>query len=516
MKNINTKLFKGMIRISVVPFLMALIGGLLVCTACDEQLQTVVRSQLTPDNFYQSEGDANAALITLYVPFTSNWGNPDPGLPSDDQWRAALYNADLKTYLMRSLLTTDEITNDGTFVNAGPLTSFTWGSSTWTGGNEAIYPKVSYVAKATEVIHAISNSTTVSESVKKSYAAQAKVLRAWLMYVLYDFYGPVNAKVDFETLTDTEPTPRLPEDEYVAQMVKDLTEAMPDLKDRYNADAENWGRVSQGVARMLLLKIYMHTKQWALAEEVAAEMMDMGYSLLTGPTGYKDIFTQERNNEIIYAVPANDASPNFWLQEVLPGDFKSAKGIGARNVGWNENYMTWDFYDTFDANDIRRNTTILDTYVNQEDEVVTRASGMRGAIPVKYMDPAPTEPGQPHDVVVFRYADVLLLLAEAINEQRGPGEAYQYVNQVRARAGVSSFSGMTADQFRTALLAERGRELYAEGVRRQDLIRNGSLISNAQARGKTAAAAHMVLFPIPNSVILQGQGVIRQNDGYTD
>jgi len=490
--------------------------GLSVLVSCDEQLQTVVKSQLTPSNFYQSEGDANAALITLYVPFTSNWGNPDPGLPSTDQWRAAFYNADLKTYLMRSLLTTDEIANDGTAVNSGPLTNFTWGSSTWRGGDEPNYPKVSYVAKATEVIEALGNSTAVTEGVKKSYIAQAKTLRAWLMYVLYDFYGPLNVKTDFATLSDTQVTPRLSDEEYVAIMIKDLEEALPDLKAKYNGDADNWGRVSQGVAKMLLLKIYMHTKQWEKAEAEANEIMTMGYSLLTGPNGYRDIFTQEGNNELIYAVPANDASPNFWLQEVLPGDFKSAPGVGVRNVGWNEDYMPWTFYDTYEANDIRRNTTILDSYTSQSDVLVTRASGMRGAIPVKYMDPTPTEPGQPSDVVVFRYADVLLLLAEAINEQRGPADAYQYVNQVRARAGVSDFAGMSPDQFRTALLAERGRELFAEGVRRQDLIRNGSFISNALSRGKTAAASYMTRFPIPNAVIVQGNGVIVQNEGYTD
>lgn len=504
------------LKIKRVRLLILITVCLSVFTGCEEQLETVVNSQLTPDNFYQSEGDANAALITLYVPFTSNWGNPDPGLPANDQWRAALYNADLKSYLLRSILTTDEVANDGTFVNAGPLTSFTWGSSTWTGGDEPNYPKISYVAKATEVIEAIGNSPAVSDAVKKSYVAQAKVLRAWLMYVLYDLYGPLNVKVDFKTLTGTEPTPRLSNEAYVAQMIKDLTEALPDLKDRYNSDADNWGRVSQGVARMLLLKIYMHTKQWAKAEAVAGEIMTMGYSLLTGPTGYRDVFTKEGNNEIIYAVPANDASPNFWVQEVLPGDFKSAAGIPTRNVGWNENYMPWTFYDTYETNDLRRKTTILDSYTNQEDGVVTRASGMRGALPIKYMELTPTEPGQPHDVVVFRYADVLLLLAEAINEQRGPAEAYELANQVRARAGVGDFSGMDADEFRTALLAERGRELYAEGVRRQDLIRNGSFVSNALARGKTAAAPHMVLFPIPNAVIVQGKGVIDQNEGYTD
>jgi hypothetical protein len=88
------------------------------------------------------------------------------------------------------------------------------------------------------------------------------------------------------------------------------------------------------------------------------------------------------------------------------------------------------------------------------------------------------------------------------------------VNQVRERAGVSDWSGMTQDAMRTALLDERGRELYAEGVRRQDLIRNGTYISNAVARGKTNAHDYNVLFPIPNTVIVQGRGIIKQNPGY--
>jgi len=85
---------------------------------------------------------------------------------------------------------------------------------------------------------------------------------------------------------------------------------------------------------------------------------------------------------------------------------------------------------------------------------------------------------------------------------------------VRARAGVADFSGMTQAQFRLALLDERGREFYGEGVRRQDLIRNGTYISGAVARGKVNAQAHMVLYPIPRAVITQSRGVISQNPGY--
>jgi starch-binding outer membrane protein, SusD/RagB family len=496
-------------------------GCLLLFSGCKKQLETKVYSSLTPDNFYKSEGDANAALMTLYIPFTSYWGNPDPG---SGTWYAALYNADIKSYLSKSLVSTDEIYNEGGGANTADLFNFTFGPDTWQGANDAVYYKISYVAKATEVINAIGNSTALSDAVKKSYIAQAKTLRAWLMFVLYDFYGPVNAKTDFATLTDTAAAPRPDKASYIAQIEKDINEALPDLQDKYNSDAANWGRVGKGLARMVLLKLYMQEKQWAKAETVARSLMTMGYSLLTGANGYKNIFSNKANAELIYAVPANAASANWWSQEVFPLDFKAAPdcasctpgpGIPARASGWLTQYMPWFYYDKYDATDIRRNTTILDHYTNTANTVMTRANGMKGAIPLKYTNiPLPGD-AQPVDVVVYRYADVLLSLAECINEQGGPtAEAYTLANQVRARAGVIDFSGLTQATFRQALLDERGREFYGEGMRRQDLIRNGTYITNAVARGKVNAKSHMVLYPIPRAVITQSRGVIQQNAGY--
>ena len=486
-------------------FLLAVFTSIFILSSCEKQLETKVYSQLTPENFYQSEADANAALITLYTPFSSNWGNPDPGSGS---WYASLYNADIKTYLLRSVASTDEISTDWD----GNLTNFTWGPSTWTGANDPTYYKISFVAKATEIIDAINKSGSVSAEVKKSYIAQAKTLRAWTMYVLYDFYGPVNVKTDPAVLSDTSATARPTAPVYSGLIEKDLLEAMPDLKDKYNSDASNWGRVSKGVARMLLLKLYMHNKEWAKAEGIAKEIKGMGYSLLLGTSGYANVFKQKANSELIYAVPANDASPNYWVQEVLPGDFKSGGGI-SREPGWAGYYMPWSFYDKYEPTDLRK-STIIDTYTKTNNTIASRATGLRGAIPLKYTGISGNGPGYAIDVVVFRYAEVLLSLAEAINEQRGPADAYQYVNEVRQRAGVTPFLGMTKEQLRAAILDERGRELYAEGARRQDLIRNGSFISNALARGKTNAKAYMALYPIPNAVIVQGKGVIAQNTGY--
>ncbi|MEI9945342.1 MAG: RagB/SusD family nutrient uptake outer membrane protein [Chitinophagaceae bacterium] len=509
------------------PLFFFIAGCFMLFTSCKKQLETKVYSSLTPDNFYQSEGDANAALMTLYIPFTSYWGNPDPGTGTAQTWYAALYNADIKSYLSKSLISTDEIYNEGGGANTADLFNFTFGPDTWQGTNDAVYYKISYVAKATEVIAAIGKSAVLSDAIKKSYIAQAKALRAWTMFVLYDFYGPLNPKTDFATLTDTAAMPRLAKADYIALIEKDVNEALPDLTDKYNSDAANWGRVGKGLARMVLLKLYMQEKQWVKAEAIARQLMTMGYSLMTGPLGYRDVFRAKANKELIYAVPANAASANWWSQEVFPLDFKAAPdftyasdvpgtGIANRASGWLTQYMPWAYYDKYDAADIRRNTTILDHYTNTANAVKNRGNGMKGAVPLKYTLIPLAGDAQPIDVVVYRYADVLLSLAEAINEQGTPtAEAYSLVNQVRARAGVPDFTaGMTQAQFRTALLDERGREFYGEGVRRQDLIRNGTYISNAVARGKTAAQPHMILYPIPRAVLTQSRGVITQNPGY--
>lgn len=480
---------------------------LAVFSACEDELEQKVYTDFTEDNFFKTEEDFFAAMVGIYNQFTPGWGSNDPGV---DTWYPAIYNANNRTYLLRSMLTTDELYNEWD----ANLLNFTWGPSTWQGTDETVYPKIRYVARTTNIIDKISASDA-NENIKNLYLAEAKTLRAWLMYILYDFYGPVNVKLDPETLTDTEIIPRPSAEEYSGYIEQDLLDAIDTdvFPDNYNADPNNWGRVSKAVARMLLLKLYIHNKEWALAESVANDIMAMGYSLYSD---YQSIFIDHANDEIIYALPTNSAYPNWWPQHMFPGGYVSGLA-GERNIvrgsGWYGYSMPWEFYDKYDTSDLRLNT-IISEYTNSNDELIGRNEGLRGAIPLKYTGIEGDGPEYIVDVVVFRYAEVLLSLAEAINEQRGPSEAYQYVNQVRNRAGLDDWSGMTQNEFRDAILDERGRELFCEGTRRQDLIRHGKFIEYAQARGISDAESHETLFPIPQSVITEGNGIIEQNEGY--
>jgi hypothetical protein len=175
--------------------------------------------------------------------------------------------------------------------------------------------------------------------------------------------------------------------------------------------------------------------------------------------------------------------------------------------------MPASFYNQFENGDLRKNV-IIKSYTSTSGQVVTRTN----PIPLKYDINGQYlgQSGYGMDLVVFRYAEVLMSLAEAENEENGPTpEDLGYIEQIRNRAGLSmvGWNSLTKSQLRDSILVEDGREFYCEGHRRADLIRQGKFIQYATKRG-IAAVPNDTLFPIPESIILQGHGVIKQNPGY--
>ena len=143
-----------------------------------------------------------------------------------------------------------------------------------------------------------------------------------------------------------------------------------------------------------------------------------------------------------------------------------------------------------------------------------------GALPLKYPeDPSQISEMAGNDMVIYRYADVLLAQAEVLNELNGPTvEAIALVEQVRSRAhlvnSIPTSATVSKDAFRDFILDERGRELFVEGHRRRDLIRHGKFIEVAHKQGHEAAKDFMVLFPIPQNAIDDSKGKVKQNPGY--
>ncbi len=487
-------------------------------SSCEDMLETKNFTDMSPSNFFKSEGDIDAAVTGLYIPCTTNWGYSDGGT---GRWYVSIFNADLRAYYPSSLVCTDEYRPYSTYAfdefTIGPAEGATLPST---------YNIIRFVARATDVINQISQSSGATEEIRNRYIAETKILRAFYMFTLYDWFGPVNVKLDPSTLMDNTIMPRPSKEEYIGYMERDLNEAIESsaLPVKYNDDAANWGRMSKSVAYSLLMKLYMQEKQWAKAKEAAEKVMGMGYSIIPS---YEDVFNVACTAEHIWSIPSNTASDNYYLTEVLPGDFKRGYNhLGESYIrgnddsflgGWQAYCMRWEFYDTFEDNDVRK-ATILDSYENNNGVLKDRNSGMIGAIPVKYTDSQFANYGIQKAQPIIRYAEVLLSYAEAVNELSGPTpEAIAAVKQITDRAGVSIPKSATTDKdaFRSYLLAERGRELFGEGQRRQDLIRHGEFIKRAVERGNNAKD-YQVLFPLPQAVIIESAGVITQNPGYPD
>lgn len=476
-----------------------------VFAGCEKILEPKITSQLNAADFPKTEADIKAAFVPLYAQFNTAYGSTNPSAGNNYEFS---FNAAYLGYNWATSISTDEAYD----LYSSPYSIFTLAPATFQSTNgQSFYNRIRFVAKATDLIASIQNSNINN---KDANIAEVKGLRAWFMFVLFDLYGPLNVKVDPTTLTSNVIEPRLTNADYVNAMEKDLLDAINGLPDKYNGTA-NWGRISKGVARMILLKLYMHEKQWPKAKLIAQDLMSMGYGI---QSSYKNVFITPQNNEVIYAVPGNDGTNSVWFKCIIPADASEVLGMKVQVNNYKLVEMPWTYYDKYTPGD-KRLETIANSYKNTSGTTISRNNGLSGAIPMKYVNYRPDEKG--FDYVLYRYSDVVLSMAEILNEiNLGPttesiGLLKQITDRANTTASIPPAALLSYDSFKAFILAERGRELYWEfGVRRQDLIRNGSYTSSARNRGLNYVKDTQTLWPIPSDVIIQSDNKISQNIGY--
>lgn len=367
----------------------------------------------------------------------------------------------------------------------------------------------------------------LDNKVKARFDAEIHLGRGWLGYLLYDFYGPVPlATIDElnNPLGDII-VPRATEEEMKNFIETELKAAVESDALPTKVSAEEYGRFDKGLGYTVLMKFYMATQQWSKAEECGRELMknEYGYGLMDN---YADIFSLENegNKEIIFAcVEQRGVSLQLWHDHALPGNYPVKNSAIQR---WDGYKVPWAFYHTFEDGDDRLNSLVGEykgtdgTMFNEEyDKVYHTEIYKQGAVPVKYgEDPNSTGDGSQVDWIVYRYADVLTLLSEAIvrNNNSVTQEAVDLLNMIRSRAKLSKRNisdYANTSEFLDDILLERGHELWWEGNRRTDLIRHGKFIQSAIDRGETSSEIR-TRFAIPQSVINEGKGKIVQNPGY--
>lgn len=489
MKAINSKYLLYLLLIGLV--------------SCDHSLDEQVIDELEVSNFWQSDEDAILGVNAVYAVLRG--GSPVTDR-DNEPWGFFNHGTSILHY---SEVITDEIyaakwADPGSTAYDLQNYLLTANENVWTN---PFYKHLFHgVFIANDVIHHVENNNKLSSDIRDRVIGEALFGRAFFYYHLLSLYG--NIPLLFEVNTDPFNKPSQASPEQVAEaIITDLSEASELLPTEYSS--ENYGRFTQGAALSLLARFYLNQHRWSEAEMTARQVLGM-YEL---SSDYSSIFAPENtgNPEIILSLVCipEVGMGNTFFAYTAESDFASGAWGGLR--------MRDDFYATFDVEDIRRTFLIKDyTSLGGNSKTLNE-----GRMIMKYaVDPQSSGPWAGNDIVILRYADLLFSLAEAINEQYGPTqEAIDLVNQLRSRAfpgnpdKLLSLSDFDKESFRNHLLAERGWELYAEGYRREDLIRHGKLVSNAQERGISTAEPYQVLFPIHQNELDLNPNLV-QNPGY--
>lgn len=474
--------------------------------SCSDLLEEEVFTEVASNNFFQNDEDAQKAIYALYAKLRS-----DGPVTADNGQREGwgFYGFGEGSIFNLNQTPTDEMyvqwEADGGFWRY--LEHFEWIPDAGSHFDVLFADLYEGIAIANNIIGNINNSG-ISEEVQNQVMGEALMARGLFYSTAYSFYE--NIPLILESVSDPLSLPmQAKPNDVVLAIIEDLTDAVELLPVSWSADG--YGRFTKGSALATLARFQLNQHNWEAARNAAQDLVDLNmYSL---SDGYADAFSVNNsgNSEIILSIPciAQPGVGNTIIAHTAEADFVPG--------GWGGHLVRNEFYETFDADDTRKSYLVKDyTSITGAEKTKTL-----GYMFMKYeVDPGRVGSWASNDIVVHRYAEIVLTLAEALNEIEGPNqESIDLINQLRARAfnndatkliQLSDFSSKVA--LRDHILAERGWELYTEGYRRDDLIRHGKFISKALDRG-VIAEPHHVLFPIPQVEIDKNPNLI-QNKGY--
>ncbi len=361
---------------------------------------------------------------------------------------------------------------------------------------------------------------------KNQFIGEAKFLRALFYFNLVRLFGEVPLRVDevkgpTEAFTDKKASV----EQLYEQIIKDTKDAAANLPVNYSGS--DVGRATQGAALTLLGDVYLTQKDYPNAITALEQVIQLSYQLVSD---YANIYNpnNKNNSESIFEVQFNASvqgeNSNFFFNF---GPFSGAFDLtGFQGQLGGLNIPTPSIINAYETGDKRKEASI-GFYVNPNNS--TEFESFSGdSIPYikKYYHPPFENNGWTNENwPIYRYADVLLMFAEALNEEGRTGEAYSYINPVRVRAGLEILSGLSKDAFREAVYHEERVELAFENQRWFDLLRTGRALEVMREHGVEERARlarvgaesfnvqdYMLVFPIPASEVrLNG---FEQNPGY--
>lgn len=462
--------------------LTALLVLICMATACTKQLTQIPDTSKVLNNFFTTENEAEEYVNATYAALQSQgmYGQYVPCLgeiPSDNTW--------------------DQVpANDNGW--AGQLDLF---STIPSNGILSQNWKDAYVAiqRANVVLNRLGAITYQNDTIKTARMGAMAFIRALVYFNLVRTYGDV----PLVTKETTDPNSyfgqgRNPKDAVYTQIVTDLQDAIA----RLPLKADKAGGARKSAAQALLGKVYLTQGKYQDAVNVLRDVVTSGQHSLIATTDKVFALSNENNAEIIFAVQyasgVNGNTEGSGLQQQFsPSGFESgAKGHNLPNTS---------LYKLYTSNDTRKGA-----YVDTTKQGVPYCK--------KYAANAANLADGGSDFVVLRYADVLLMLAEAYNELGNAGEALNNLNEVRKRAGLADFESTDKTALDTEIQLERQLELIGEGHRWFDLLRKGNAVKIMNDWFTSQSTniridQHNLLMPIPQDQV-NTDPAIRQNDGY--
>jgi starch-binding outer membrane protein, SusD/RagB family len=367
----------------------------------------------------------------------------------------------------------------------------------------------------------------MDEVLKKRLLAESKFLRAYFYFNLVRWFGDIPLITKPLTQSDFKQS-RVKTPEVYAQIVADLKEAIDNLPEKSKYAADDLGRVTKGAARGLLAKVYLTTKDYTNAEKYALDLINSNeYALIAD---YGKIFTREGENasESVFEIQATSKEERVTFSADYDGgsQYNEVQGVrGSPNLGWGFNRPSDVFIAEFEAGDPRREATIL-----YEGEVLPDGSAIVEKNPkvfnARYNQKAwiPKGTGFNYNgagnIRILRYADILLIAAEAMNENGKTAQALAQLNTVRKRARGKSTTILpdvtetNKDKLKEAIWHERRVELGLEQHRWFELVRTGQTEAALTKHGKRFVKNKHELLPVPQTEIDLSSGSLSQNVGY--
>lgn len=473
---------------------------LLLPVACSDDFVDVDSFDEDSENFFNSEEDYQEALISAYDMLQSTYLNVMLGeIASDNTLAGGESATDVP-----GIQEIDDMVH--TPVNEQLRSIWSW---MFAGVNRANY------------IMEFQDKTDFQG--KEQVLAEATFLRAYYYFELVKWFGDVPLAVDRRLLFgDQDVVERTPANEVMDQIEADLIFASSNL----SPTASETGRVTRGAAQALLGKVYVYREKFDLAAQVLEEVINSGnYNLVQD---YSTLFENDNENNIesVFEVQYTDVEgAGFGCLQCSEGNV--AVGFnGIRNYsgplfesGFSFNVPTAEAYAAFEDGDLRRDVAILDIEAwAAANEGVSFVEGFEhtGYYNRKYiarqgdLNTGDANLTNPNNYRAIRYAEVLLLAAEALN--RGgidDNRAQIYLNQVRNRAGLADLN-LTGSTLTEAIYQERRVELVGEGHRFFDLVRTGRAASTIPG----FQSGKHELFPIPLIEIELAGNRWEQNPGY--